>query len=185
MKKKQNSLSDADTALLALLCEGPMHPWQLEKNVKDRDMRFWTGLSQSTIYKQLRALERVGHIACSEEIQSGRLRKVYTVTRKGREALKKNLRLFLSEPEHLKYRIDLGTYNVDLLPPKQALDALTSYRQKLEEQIKGYGELEKFLDSCGCPAHRKAVARRPIHLFKGEIEWVDEYLAYLKGAARA
>ena len=55
-----SSLSNAEAALLGLLAEKPMHPYQIEQEVRYRDMRFWTELSMSSIYKLLRKLEREG-----------------------------------------------------------------------------------------------------------------------------
>jgi DNA-binding PadR family transcriptional regulator len=181
MDPEPATLSNAETALLGLLCEGAMHPWQIEKTVQDRDMRYWTDLSQSTIYKQLRALQKTGLVQCRQEVGDGRVRKVYSVTKTGREALAAKIRELLSEPEHLKWRVDLATYNLDLLPKKDALACLRKYRRKLEEGVACYGELDAFLTSCSCPAHRHAVARRPRYLLEGEILWVDDYIAGLKG----
>jgi DNA-binding PadR family transcriptional regulator len=173
-------LSNADTALLGLLCEGPMHPWQIQEVVEYRDMRFWTHLSQSTIYKQLRSLQRDGRVRCRPMVCDGRLRKVYSVTRKGREALLARLREWLAEPEHVKWRVDLATYNLHLLPRRQVLASLKTYRRKLQEGIACYRELDAFLESCGCPVHHRAVARRPVHLLEAEIRWLDEFVAELK-----
>ena len=178
-------ISDADTALLGLLSEEPMHPWQIDKDVRWRDMRFWTDLSQSTIYKQLRALEGAGLVTAHEEIVEGRLRKVYTLTDDGAAVLRDRLCDLLTEPEHIKWRVDLATYNIDLLPLEQALDCLGAYRIKLEENIKGYRDLEKFLIESDCPTHRLALARRPVHLLEGEIRWLDAYVAELRADAAA
>jgi len=172
-------IPNADVALLGLLSEEPKHPWQIDKDVEWRDMRFWTDLSQSTIYRQLRALKKAGLVTAREEKAEGRLRKVYSATDAGRAALRERLRELLSEPEHLKWRVDLGTSNLDLLPPEEALEALARYRVKLEENVKCYHELEQFLIDSGCPVHRLALARRPIRLYEGEIRWLDEYVAEL------
>ena len=173
-------ISDADTALLGLLCERAMHPWQLQKTVEDRDMRFWTDLSQSTIYKQLRWLEKQGLVECHQEVGDGRLRKVYSVTPAGREALLARLRELLSEPQHLKWRIDLGVYNLHLLPADEVLVCLDAYRAKLNEGIECYRKLDAFLESCECPKHHRAVAQRPVYLIEGELRWLDDFTCALK-----
>lgn len=170
------AISNADTALLGLLSEGPMHAWQIEKEVRERDMRFWTDLSQSTIYKQLPALESGGLIDCREEVVDGRLRKVYSLTEAGWKAFRERLRRLLSEPEHLKWRVDLATYNVDLLAKADALESLAAYRAKLEANAKGYRDLEAYLVESGCPQHRLALARRAVRLIEGETAWLDEFV---------
>lgn len=178
--KPRATLSNAETALLGLLCEEPMHPWQIQKVVQHRDMRSWTELSQATIYSQLRSLERAKLVACQTQVGQGRLRKVYAVTPAGRAALKAKVRELLTEPEPKKWRVDLGTYNLDLLPRREALACLRAYRAKLNEGITCYRNLQKYMEGCGCPAPRCAVARRPIYLLQGEIRWVDDFITELR-----
>jgi DNA-binding PadR family transcriptional regulator len=178
--KTPTALSNAETALLGLLCEEPLHPWQIQKVVQHRDMRHWTDLSQATIYSQLRSLRRARLVECRPQIDQGRLRKVYSVTRAGRAALRARVRTLLTEPELLKWRVDLGTYNLDLLPRREALACLRAYRTKLQGGIACYRNLQKYMEGCGCSKARCAVARRPIYLFQGEIRWVDDFIAQLR-----
>ena len=55
-----DALSNGEAALLGLLSEKPMYPYQIEQEVKYRDMRFWNDLSMSSIYKLLDGLEKKG-----------------------------------------------------------------------------------------------------------------------------
>jgi DNA-binding PadR family transcriptional regulator len=180
--ESKRQLSNAEVALLGLVCERPKHAWQIEKDVEHRDTRSWTDLSQSTIYKQLRALEAAGLVASAKEVVDGRLRKIYAPTLKGKKVLAARLLELLAEPEHLKWRIDLATYNMDLVEPDDAIAALGSYRAALDKRIEDYRRLEHYLVSSDCPTHRLAVARRPVRLLEGEIRWVDEFVAEMKEA---
>lgn len=120
-------------------------------------------------------------MAVQEVPAEGRLRKVFTLSDAGRDALREKLCELLAEPEHLKWRVDLATYNVERLAPDRAAECLAGYRAKLEEQVVSYRELEKFLIESGCPRRRLAVARRPAFLLEGEIRWVDEFISELRG----
>lgn len=171
-------LSNAETALLGLLAEGPAHAWQLQKEIECRGMRTWTDLSQSTIYKQLRSLEAAGNVATSDEIAEGRLRKVYAITEAGRTALAESLVALLSEPEFPKQRIDIATYNADQAPRGEVLEALASYREELVKTIEWWRQLEDYLLE-NCPPHRRAVARRTRMMQEGELAWLDEFAAEL------
>ncbi len=177
-------LSNAEVALLGLLSEKPKHAWQIEKDVEHRDTRSWTDLSQSAIYKQLRSLETEGLVEAASEVVDGRNRKVYSVTPAGRVALETRLLELLSEPEHLKWRVDLATYNVDLVSAESAAEALRAYVAGLRESIEGYRALEEYLRSSGCPAHRMAVARRPVYLLEAEIAWATSFMDELEGESR-
>ncbi len=174
-------LSNAEAALLGLLSEKPMYPYQIEQEVQYRDMRFWTELSMSSIYKVLRKLHKEGFATKTNKVsEENRLRTFYTISPKGKRALRQTLKKLLREPEHIRWQIDIGTYNSDLLPDKKILDCLTAYRENLLKKIEGYKELLHFLKKSGCPDHRFHVASRPMYLLKGEIAWVDSALLDVK-----
>jgi DNA-binding PadR family transcriptional regulator len=174
------TLTNPEAALLGLLAEQPMYPYQIEQEVEYRDMRSWTELSMSSIYKLLAKLEKEGLVVRANDISpENRLRKQYSISDAGMKALKDKLKTLLSEPEHSRWQVDIGTYNCDLLPPKALREALKKYRKGLEANVKCYEELHQFLKDCNCPAHRFAVATRPIFLLKGEIAWVDAYMKEL------
>lgn len=171
-------LTNAETALLGLLAEGPAHAWRLQKEIECRGMRSWTDLSQSTIYKQLRSLEAAGNVVTSDEIADGRLRKVYAITDAGRTALAESIVSLLSEPEFPKQRVDIATYNVDQAPREDVLRALGTYREELVRTIEWWRQLEDYLVE-ECPLHRRAVARRTRMMQEGELAWIDEFTAEL------
>ncbi|HEY3273860.1 MAG TPA: PadR family transcriptional regulator [Methanocella sp.] len=178
-------ISNAEAALLGLLSEGPMYPYQIEQEVKYRDMRFWTELSMSSIYKLLKNLEKEGLVLRANEVSDeNRLRKLYSISEEGTKVLQDKLKTLLSDPEHIRWQVDIGAYNCDLLPLKTVQKALKEYRKGLEKSIAGYEDLQKFLKDSNCPSHRLGIATRPVYLLKGEIEWVDAYLAALATDSR-
>ena len=178
-------ISNAEAALLGLLSEGPMYPYQIEQEVKYREMRFWTELSMSSIYKLLKNLEKNNLVLRANEVSAeNRLRKLYSISEEGTKVLQDKLKTLLSDPEHIRWQVDIATYNCDLLPLKTVRKALKEYRKGLEKNIAGYEDLQKFLKDSNCPAHRLGIALRPVYLLKGEIEWVDAYLAALASDSR-
>ncbi|MDQ1286732.1 MAG: hypothetical protein QG622_297 [Actinomycetota bacterium] len=175
----------ADVALLGLLAEGPKHPWEITKEVNYREMRTWTDLSQSTIYKQLHALEDRGLVEVREEPVGGRMRRVYSITEAGRRTVSDGVLSLLAIPEYPHWAIDIATYNVDLTDPQEAVAALESYAETLRERADGWGKLEEFLVGSGCPSHRLALSRRARHLIEGELRWLGEFVDELRAGAGA
>jgi DNA-binding PadR family transcriptional regulator len=176
-----NAISNAEAALLGLLSEEAMHPYRLEQEVKFRDMRSWTELSMSSIYKLLRKLEKEGLVDLTTKVsKENRLQKLYAVSAQGRNALEQKLESILCASEHVKWQIDIATYNIDILTVKKAREALKKYRKDLQDKIVGYKNLYAFLRDAKCPKHRFAVALRPIFLWEAEIKWVDSFLEGLK-----
>ena len=56
------NLTDAELVLLSLICEQPLHGYEVEQQIKQRNMRAWTDLSTSSIYYILQRLEQKGYI---------------------------------------------------------------------------------------------------------------------------
>ncbi|MGA1793421.1 MAG: PadR family transcriptional regulator [Thermoplasmatota archaeon] len=165
-------LSNKEAALIGLLLEEPMYPYQIEKVVQFRDMRSWTEISMSSIYKVLSKLEEKGFVESKVSISDeNKPQKVFSVTGNGREAMREKVRELVSKPESMKWRVDVGTYNLDVLSKKEMAEAIGEYEKGLKELLKGYGELEDYMRGEGCPEWRIAVAVRPQYLLKAEIEW--------------
>ena len=80
----------------------------------------------------------------------------------------------------MRWQIDIGTYNRNLISDKKVQETLVKYRLALEKKIHEYGVLLKFLQTSKCPSYRFGVANRPIFLLKGDVQWVDSYLYQLK-----
>jgi len=174
-------LSNAEAALLGLLSEGPMHPYKIEQEVKFRDMRFWTELSMSSIYKLLRRLEKNGMVLRRDRVSpENRLRKTYSISAKGKSALGKKVEALLSVVEHTRWPIDIGIYNGHVLPFTLLQKALKRYRAALEKKVESYRNLLQFLQNAGCPPYRFGVATRPAFLLEAEMRWVDAYLHELE-----
>lgn len=175
-------LTNAESALLGLLSEQDMYPYQIEKEVQERDMRYWTELSMSSIYKVLKRLENEGFVESEVEIsEDNRTRKVYSLTMSGKNSLNRQVAHLLSEPEHVRWRMDIGISNLDNLSREKALECLHTYRDELIKKRDGYKNLENFLKIAGCPDYRMALARRPYHILSGELKWLDEYISELSG----
>lgn len=175
-----SGLSNAEAALLGLLAEGHMYPYQIEQEVKFRDMRFWTELSMSAIYKLLRKLEKEGMVLLKSEISAeNRLRKLYRISDKGLEALKAKIKDILSAVEHTRWQIDIGIYNSHLLKKEELRETLEKYRASLAAKVKGYRELIEFMRGINCTLNHLAVAKRPVFLLEAEMQWVDSFLAEL------
>ena len=94
----------SENILLALLCERPMHGYELYQLVRgDEALRAIWRIEQSQLYFLLRKLKDRGHIGEKAEEQSGGPpRLVYAPTRSGRKALAEWLRAPERYPHNLR-----------------------------------------------------------------------------------
>ncbi|HYH38427.1 MAG TPA: PadR family transcriptional regulator [Azospirillum sp.] len=73
--------------ILSVLHQRPMHGYDIARAV-ERTTNGCCSPTEGTIYPALREFEEGGYVTSEAEVVSGRERKVYTLTDKGREAFK-------------------------------------------------------------------------------------------------
>ncbi len=77
-----------EIVVLGLLAEEPMHGYDLLERFRTRSMGFWTELSRASVYQVLKRLERDGSVSGkAQEGREGPDRRVFRITRRGREHL--------------------------------------------------------------------------------------------------
>ncbi|MDO8951625.1 MAG: PadR family transcriptional regulator [Draconibacterium sp.] len=170
-------IGNKEIAVLGLLSERPMHGYDLEHEIRMRDMRYWTEISMSSVYKVLKKLEEKGLVTCEVKLTSNNVaQKVYSLSELGKVRLNGEISAVFTEFDHQRWDIDLAVSNLNVLTQEQKATCLNAYIHKLKELLAGYGELQKYLEAESCPVHRMALAIRPQYLYKAEIEWAEEYL---------
>ena len=140
------TLSDAELVILSLICEQPMHGYQIEQEIGNRNMRAWTDLATSSIYYVLKRLEEKGLIQprAPDGPQEGVPRRVFEITPLGEATWKAATLQALSRPSFTYTNFLMGLHNLWNIPPGEALEAVRTYRDWLEQDLQRQrDELEK------------------------------------------
>ena len=142
----ETSLTEAEFIVLSMICEGPLHGYQIEGQINTRGMRAWTDLSTSSIYYLLGKMEGKGWI---EPVQSGdkspgKPRKVYQATPEGVSMWKKTTRDALQKPQITYTNFLMGLHNLRAIPAADALEAVRAYREWLDNDLER--QLEEYKD---------------------------------------
>lgn len=128
--------------VLGLLSYKSMHGYEIQNIIEKTSMDKWTNVQTGSIYYALNSMEKDGLIvAVSEEIVSGKIRKVYDITTGGREELKRLVEKTLpTSPTSLKsdfklslswmFMLDRGTI-IEILEVN--LDNLIKEKQRVQE----------------------------------------------------
>jgi DNA-binding PadR family transcriptional regulator len=126
----------AEVAILGLVNEGETHGYAINQTIEERGMHIWTVIGFSSIYAILQRLEKAGLIK-SRRDKTGKLpaRRLYRITGEGKKALRRALKLYLSEPDRPRFRVDLGVANLHILPKEEAIKCLEAYCADLREKI--------------------------------------------------
>ena len=170
-------ISNIEAALLGLLCEKSMYAYEIEKTVEFRDMRHWTELSMSSIYKVLKKLEEHGLVTGESTItKENRVKKIYTVTEEGKHHMREKVKEVITAWQKPIRPLDIALANLHLVPRDEVLGSFENYRESLDKMEQCYTELQAYLEGVHCPVGNIALARRPLRMVRAEREWLQDFL---------
>jgi DNA-binding PadR family transcriptional regulator len=162
-------------AVMALLYERPMHPYEMVALMRERGKHESVRLRYSSLYSVVGALEREGLIVARETVREGRRpeRTVYGITEAGREEFLTWLRELLSEPAKEYTQFAAGLSFVAALPPEEAVALLGERVRRLEEET---GEmrstLEAVVEQWNLPRLFVVESEHELMLREAELGWV-------------
>ena len=128
-------------AVLALLFERPMHPYEMGVILRQRHKEDSIKLRYGSLYTVIDLLMRRGFIAARETERDGKRpeRTVYEITAAGRDELQAWMTDLLAEPAKEYLQFEAALCLLPVLPPDQALALL---RQRLARLHAKVGEIE-------------------------------------------
>ena len=123
-------------AVLGLLNERPMHPYEVAFLMRQRHLDAHIKLNFGSLYHTFEQLERQGLVSALETERDGRRpeRTVYQLTEQGRDAFLERLRHMLLQPEPAYTTFEAGLAFVYHLPPEEAAGLLRDRAQALEQE---------------------------------------------------
>jgi DNA-binding PadR family transcriptional regulator len=171
------TISNKEATLLGLLSEKPKHAYEIEMDIKNRYMRYWTEISMSSVYKLLRKLEEKKLLDSEVKLsQNNVAHRIYSLTDYGKKQFKAKLKTLVSKWHPAKYPIDVGLANLTLLDKNEAIEHLRKYAGSIDDMIKCYEELEKFLINEKCSLANVQLATRRLYMLNGEKRWITNFL---------
>ena len=139
MGSKRKVSNPLALAVMALLYERSMHPYEMVSTMRERGKHESVRLRYSSLYSVVGALEREGLIEATETRREGRRpeRTVYSLTGRGRDEFLGWLRELLAEPAKEHTQFAAGLSFVAAIPPVEASALLEERARRLEEEVVG------------------------------------------------
>ena len=172
--------------LLGLLTIEPMSGYDLGLTIRDSVGFFWNE-SYGQIYPNLKKLEAGGFVTSTAERQNGRPdRRVYAITKQGRERLRKWLAV-PPQPEIPRNELLLKLFFGEQAPP----EILIGYVERMAEERRGLlkrfelverEDIGKHQHYAAAPYWRMAARFGQMEM-KAHVHWAEETLAGLKKMA--
>jgi DNA-binding PadR family transcriptional regulator len=162
-------------AVMALLYERPMHPYEMVTLMRERGKHETVRLRYSSLYSVVSALEREELIVAKETLREGRRpeRTIYGITDAGREEFLAWLRELVREPVKEYTQFAAGLSFLAGLPPEEAIALLKERVGRLEEET---GEMRSQLDAAmeqyNLPRLFLVESEHELMLREAELEWV-------------
>ena len=148
--KRTNPLA---LAVLALLAERPMHPYEMAQTMRERHQEEVIKLNYGSLYTVVESLHKHELITASATQKAGNRpeRTVYAVTGAGTAELHDWLRELIAVPAKEYRRFEAGISMVGLLPPHDALTVVEQREQAVGEQLTALAVLLERLAGMGLP----------------------------------
>lgn len=171
-------VSKVDVVILGLLAEESLYGYELLERFRERGMGFWVEVGRASVYQGLRRLEADGLVSGkAEEGTEGPDRRVYRITRSGRDRLRAGLRDRFGRlaPYEIDAALALGF--VHLLPAGEVRSGIAAREQAIKDLLDAIAD-ERVRRP---PGHGRggAVARRMLDLqealAKADLAWLATF----------
>lgn len=171
-------------AVLALLDERPMHPYEMVATMRERGKHESIKLNYGSLYSVVEVLQRSGLIVPRETVRAGRRpeRTIYAITEAGRAKLLGWLRDLLRRPAKEYPRFMAGLSLLPVLPPEEVTALLEERAARLEEEIAASRERLQAAAS-DVPALFLIEHDYELTLKQAELDWVRRLIQSIKADA--
>ncbi|MDL4817610.1 PadR family transcriptional regulator [Actinomadura opuntiae] len=161
--------------VLRMLCDGPMHPYEMQQRIRDHAYDQAVKITHGSLYHSVERLASAGLIEPLETSREGRRpeRTVYAVTSAGRDAAHIRLAELLAKPVEEFPLFGTGLAFVNLLPEAEVARQLRTRAIALEALLVGNQAANVSLRKRGLERYKLLDQEWSIARFRGELEFVQ------------
>lgn len=169
----RDTVTPSELTVLQLLHEGPTHPYDMQRLVRERRIDILVPVRRSTLYHAVERLDKRGLIEPVETTREGRRpeRTVYRITEAGDDVLVDRLRELLADPVHEYPPLTQALSFISRLDPADA-------RRQLELRV---GALEAQAAALRAQAFGHGLPRVWIVEEEYAVALIEAELAYVRG----
>ncbi|WHT20727.1 PadR family transcriptional regulator [Crossiella sp. CA-258035] len=162
-------------ALLSLLWEREMHPYEMATTLRERHKDESVKLNWGTLYTVVESLAKHGLIEAAEAERDGRRpeRTRYRLTEAGLAELNDWLRELIAVPHKEYPRFEAGVSLLGILSPEEAARLLGQRAETLSGQAEGLRSVMAALRAQGVPALAWIELEYRVAMIEAEHRWVS------------
>jgi DNA-binding PadR family transcriptional regulator len=177
--KPHRTLTPLALAVLRLLHERPMHPYEIHQLVRDRGTDFVIKVRAGSLYHTVERLLRLHLIEPVETGRDGRRpeRTVYAITDSGRDEFTTNLRDLVRFPAEEFPVFAAALEMIGAIDPPSARRLLEQRTLALEAELAGGEQISSTLSKQGLGRISLIEAEYVVHMLRAELSWVRDVIA--------
>ena len=177
--KPHRTLTPLALAVLRLLHERPMHPYEMHQLVRDRGTDYVIKVRAGSLYH---TVERLHRLALIEPVETGREgrrpeRTVYAITDAGRDEFTSNLRDLLRFPAEEFPVFASALEMLGAVEPTVARRLLAQRAMALEAELAGTEQVVGSLTKSGLGRVAIIEGEYVQHMCRAELTWVRQLIA--------
>ena len=177
--RPHRTLTPLALAILRLLHERPMHPYEMHQLVRDHGTDFVIKVRAGSLYHAVERLAAASLIASVETGREGRRpeRTVYAITDAGRDEFMDNLRDLVRSPAEEFPVFAAALEMLATIEPASARRLLMQRTITLEAQVAGAEQVAGALAKSGLDRINIVETENTQHMLRAELTWVGDLLA--------
>lgn len=169
-------------AVLVLLAERPMHPYEMSSTLRERRKEDSIKLNYGSLYSVVESLQKRGLIEAAETVREGRRpeRTVYAITESGGQVMIDWMVELLSTPKKEFTQFEAALSLAGALPPDEVIELLGQRLRNLRFQQKAIDAMFEEAKVVNLPRLFMIEAEFSAALLKAETAFVENLLADLR-----
>jgi DNA-binding PadR family transcriptional regulator len=172
-------------AVLCLLTEKPMHPYEISSTLRERAKEESIKLNYGSLYSVVESLRRHGLIEVHETVREGRRpeRTVYAITEVGRTEFVDWESELLSVPVKEFTQFEAALSLMPALPPDTVVRLLETRRMRVAAEVVGMDAVLEEMAKQGMPYLWAVEADYVQALRRAELAFVDDLIRKIKNGS--
>ncbi|MEK4064669.1 MULTISPECIES: PadR family transcriptional regulator [Paenibacillus] len=179
------SLSNVEFILLQIIAESKQASgYQINKLIEQRGYREWANIGTTSIYNGLQKLKDKGLIRSEQsghKSGKGPLPSTFVMLEDGMHTLRKEVIISLTTSRERDNRFDLGLAALPFIGINEAVEALQTRQNFLEESLRNIAQKYESQGGCRLPLHVRALFLHPMSLIENEKIFVANLINELIG----
>ncbi|MFL6141629.1 MAG: PadR family transcriptional regulator [Labedaea sp.] len=169
-------------AVLSLLTEKPMHPYEMSSVMRERAKEESIKLNYGSLYSVVESLQRHKLIDVQETIREGRRpeRTVYAITDAGRTEVVDWLSELFASPVKDYTQFEAALSLMPVLPPDTVVRLLQTRRMRLDVEVVGTRAVLEEMSNRGLPYLMAIEADYVLALREAEAKFIDRLIAAIQ-----